>query len=332
MPKSEEDIRAQAAAWFARLRAPDGEKDRTAFDSWRNADSRHAAAYDRVSRRWQLNARLAESPIARRTRLRPSAWRRAKLDRPGVFMPMAAVLAIAVFFGVRGITVSENRSGAASQFASATGQIRTVSLPDGSRVTLDTASSVTQLYTAGERRVRLDRGRARFDVVHNADRPFVVTVGSTRIMDLGTVFDVRKSSEAVEVALLRGQVEVRETARVQPAVTLLPGDRLVIPARLARPISRVAGQAAPAWVTGMLDFRDVPLPSMLAEINRYSTRRVLLGDNRLASLRVTGAFKTSAPDDLAASLAALFKLRTHKDEHGNLILEPDDVSPSRPVE
>src|SRR3546814_15110866 len=85
-------------------------------------------------------------------------------------------------FGSRTIPVTE--------LASKIGEIRTVALEDGSRVTLDTDTILHIAYSPTERGLKLERGRARFDVSYDASRPFVVFAGGGSITAHGTVFDV----------------------------------------------------------------------------------------------------------------------------------------------
>src|SRR3546814_4387812 len=102
-------------------------------------------------------------------------------------------------FGRRTIPVTE--------LASKSGEIRTVALEDGSRVTLDTDTIVHVAYSPTERGLKLERGRARFDVSYDASRPFVVFAGGGSITAHGTVFDVAVVDRHVSVALLRGSIE-----------------------------------------------------------------------------------------------------------------------------
>src|SRR3546814_14166765 len=90
-------------------------------------------------------------------------------------------------FGRRTIPVTE--------LASKSGEIRTVALEDGSRVTLDTDTILHIAYSPTERGLKLERGRARFDVSYDASRPFVVFAGGGSITAHGTVFDVAVRSE-----------------------------------------------------------------------------------------------------------------------------------------
>ena len=71
----------------------------------------------------------------------------------------------------------------------------------------------------------------------------------------------------------------------------------------------------------MLVFHSTPLSDVLAETNRYSGKRIMLGDVSLGALRVTGTFRPVPIDALAASLAAALNLRTGAAPDGNIVLK-----------
>jgi len=329
MVETDEQLRRRAAAWFARLRAPGGENDSAAFEAWRAADVRNAAAYERLEQRWRTAAHLRRSHLSEMSQLRPGWLTRLSLRRPRMFTSAFAVTAFVIVIGVA--IVRQQRLVAASPgiYASNLGEIRTITLADGSRVTLDTQSAVTEMFTAGERQVRLDRGRARFDVVHDTTRPFAVLAGATRIVDQGTVFDVRLRDRAVEIFLLRGRVEVdsRRTSNASlasPSLIITTGQRATVSADRTPVLSSQPAPRPSTWVTGMLDFSDVRQTDMLDEVNRYNARHILLGDPNLSALRVTGSFRANAPADIARNLAALFQLRVRTDPQGNWVLLRSD--------
>lgn len=70
-------------------------------------------------------------------------------------------------------------------YSSRVGEIRTLTLADASRLTLDTASRIEVFYSAVA-------GRARFEVAHAFGRPFVVVSGTRAVLAHCTVLDVRR--------------------------------------------------------------------------------------------------------------------------------------------
>ena len=208
------------------------------------------------------------------------------------------------------------------------GQRSTVTLDDGSILTLNTDSRVSLHYESGLRSVALERGQALFKVAKDRARPFVVDAGGRRVTALGTEFDVRVSERTFEVTLLEGRVKVtrehdeRESAD-PPLAELQPGQQFVEVAK-ARPQVREADvKRVVSWRRGQVVFEDERLEDAVAEMNRYSRQQVVLGDERLASLRISGAFNTGDTGTFVEALVAYFPIERDPEERkGTIVLSP----------
>ena len=246
---------------------------------------------------------------------------------PGARVAFATVLAL-VLVGAGALYMRRDAAppavaAVAAPMATAVGEIHAVWLFDGMLVILDTDSAIEPIFTGSARVVRLVRGRARFDVAHDAARPFRVEADGRTIIDRGTVFDVVLGREGVKVVLLRGAVEIWDTrsraAAAVPLARLVPGQVFADGAGGA-PLVSVAPGGGDLWVRGMLSFDGAPLEQVVAEANRYSAHKIRLGEPALAGLRVTGTFRAAPTDALAAILAATFKLRVERDAQGDFVL------------
>ncbi|MCR5879461.1 FecR family protein [Phenylobacterium sp. J367] len=198
---------------------------------------------------------------------------------------------------------------------------KVVRLEDGSRVHLNVDSRVKVAFRDGERRVSLTRGEAFFEVAHDASRPFVVEADGARIRALGTKFDVRRENGAVNVTLLQGAVRVSPASGAQPVV-LAPNQQAVV--QRSGPIRTAAADAArtTSWTTGRLMFRQTPLASAIAEVNRYSDREVVLSDPALGARTVSGFFDVGDAESFAKGVAGLFDLSVTDEPGGRLLLSP----------
>src|SRR3546814_10097042 len=96
----------------------------------------------------------------------------------------------------------------AVEYATATGQQRTVVLDDGSQVVLDTNSNLQVQYGRRERRLTLLRGQVDFQVQHDTLRPFVVHTAGGTVTATGTRFQIHVAGGVDTVTLLQGQVVV----------------------------------------------------------------------------------------------------------------------------
>lgn len=322
--KSDEVVRREAADWSALFHDPDGVADREAFERWRAADPRHAAAYARVERGWDQSALLAQTRYGRERSL-PA--RRAWLVRPQVrYAAIAATVLLAIAGLSIGAPLLEQRFGAGPpelQLASEVGQIRKVELSDGSTVTLDTASALRVAFSAGERRLYLAQGRGRFDVAHDNDRPFIVLAGTGSVVALGTVFDVSIAGDRVDVTLLQGTVEVRNGVAPSPTQAverLRPGQKISFAGSTPLTSPHAAPDAERLWTSGMLTFNGTPLEDAIEEANRYSNVKISIADPELNKLQISGAYQARDTVGLAQSLAASFSLQINRSIDGKRIL------------
>lgn len=320
-------LRREAAAWLARLRGPDGERDRDRFEAWRSATPEHAAAYAKVERHWQRSGVIAGSRLRYSAALSKPWWR--AFDTAGGRLAFGGAAAVAMVFGAWHLPRSPGVGGPI-RVASMVGQLRTIRLDDGSRVTLDTDTAISIDFSPSERRLVLDHGRARFTVAHDAHRPFSVASGKLLVVAHGTVFDVDARPGAAEVTLIEGIVDVVAQPDRGPArrVALAAGTKVTVATGTTRITApRPAPSAVGTWTSGMLTFEATPLDRVIADANRYTSGKLILGDPALSGLRVTGAFPATATEELAASLAHMFSLRASPRPWGDILLTPTASTP-----
>lgn len=322
-----ESLTDAAAAWFARMRGPDAERHRPAFEQWLAADPAHRQAYDRIALRWDQAGLVGHTPSGQAREGLSQAPRRAAF--PAHYYALAASVVVVIAIGAL-LLLSPGRDAgsrapliAATGLTSPVGTIRRVTLADGSVVTLDTGTRLEVAFTSAERRLRLVTGRARFEVAHDAARRFVVAAGEGEVVATGTIFDVSLVGAHPRVQLIEGSVEVRGRpatpgAAGPPVARLSPGQALALGKPETAPSTAPAAEAQ--WVSGMLSFDETPLDDAIAEANRYSNRQIRLGDDALARLKVTGAFRAGDQESIARAIAAGFGLRVERMRDGNLEL------------
>lgn len=318
-----EDIR-NAAGWFTRLRGPDGRRTWADYARWHLAAPERSHASEEIEDVWRLAGELADDPEIRALIARtPSGFGSAASERSG-WNRRALAAALVGAIGLAGIGAglkSQDIPGAGEEvYATDLGEQRDVTLSDGSVIHLDTASEVAVAMGAGRRDVHLREGRARFNVAHDSDRPFIVQAGEARVQALGTVFDVGRTTDGVGVDLFQGAVEVRREGQssVQP-VRLSPGDHVQVSAS-AGPLQVVRFDPASrwSWTSGRLLFDGAPLTQVAAEVNRYETRKLIISDS--GARRFRGELKAGDLEGSATILAALYGLPFSRTPNGDLLL------------
>lgn len=240
---------AQAIDWIVRTRDPEFDGWES-FTAWLEESPDHAAAYDRLS---LIDEELADhlerspkpAPAARPTRRIALGW------------AVAASLA-----GVVGYTTLTLQAPSIT-YETAAGERRSITLADGSRIDLNGS---TRLEVEGERLARLDRGEALFTVVHDESDPFVVEVRGARIVDVGTVFNIVRGEQALDVAVGEGEVIYnpdREAVRL-PAGTALHAPDAADQVR----VRRTSPAAVGSWRQGRLVYDGRALGIVAADLSR----------------------------------------------------------------
>lgn len=300
-----ERIRAEAAAWLARLQsnARTEETDR-AFRIWLEKDA-HRAAFEQANEIWDILPGAAHFAAAAGEEGQPERSRR----RAGLF---AAAAFASVAAGV--VMVGPFRADPLPMYETGVGQQQSIALEDGTRIALNTDSAVTIDYTSHSREVRLDRGEAMFEVSKDAKRPFIVTSEDKQVRALGTRFVVRESGQRVAVTLVEGSVEVSRLQHEKPVpvARLRPGERITLVGKAGAVVDRPAIDVVTAWRKGEVMFDDVMLLDAANEFNRYTSNASVSVDPDIAALRISGTFSTRDPADFAATIAALYDLRFEK--------------------
>jgi transmembrane sensor len=149
------------------------------------------------------------------------------------------------------------------------GQYQVV-LPDGTRVWLNAASSLTYptVFTGTDRRVQLN-GEAYFEVTRKKDQPFLVMVGEMRVDVLGTYFNVMAYDDenAVKTTLLEGAVKVTKGATSH---LLQPGQQASLDRGSgALRILDVDVNEVVAWKNGVFELGGETIEPVMREMARW---------------------------------------------------------------
>ncbi len=196
-----EQIEAEAAEWVIRLGgASVSERDRREFDVWRSKSPKHIQAFDFAQKTWGDLAALRSEPGILAGDLARSAPRRSA-DKPSgpsrsfrfrrVWHAAALSIGFAAAIGFASFWYGNPVTMLTADYLTAPGEIRTVTLPDGSSVALSSASAIALHFDKRERRVELLEGAAYFTaapMVGEERRPFVVQGGNGTATALGTQF------------------------------------------------------------------------------------------------------------------------------------------------
>lgn len=220
----------------------------------------------------------------------------------------------------------------APTYTTSVGELRSITLEDGSVVELNTQSRLRTHFTATERRVELVRGEAMFKVAKSPGRPFGVATGSTDIVAVGTAFNVYQQSSRTIVTVLEGRVRVtdhRVSDHAEGAVAsplpvhrtrefeLARGEQAII-----APHTPIARTSVPdpaqvtSWTERRLIFDETPLAAAASEFARYNDSSIRIEDPKLGQLHITGVFDATDPASLVQFVQTYRGIRVQRDRSG----------------
>lgn len=291
-------VRAEAAAWLARLHGPGRDAEFEAgLQRWLRESPANARAFERMTDSWELATVVAAGHFPRRT----------VRERPATSLRLALAAGIATIGML--VAVAAHLMMRAPSYATLIGEQRTVRLDDGSRISLNSLSRIVVDYSSRERLIRLEEGEAYFEVASNPRRPFVVVAGGREVTAVGTTFDVRNEPDRFSVVLVEGKVIVSSEDQASSAVTLQSGQRLTWLAQSEPRIDTPAPASVAAWRRGEIMLDRTTLAEAAREMNRYDATRLVIDDPAVGGLLIGGIFRTGDNLGFARAMAEMHHLR-----------------------
>lgn len=312
-----------AAEWFFRRDAGLTEAEEAELQAWLSVSPQHAEAFEEIAATWDQSL-LVKDRVMRRPEVKAESQSDTRRGWKQIWMPAVLGIAAALAVGFFGWWQPAHYSGT---MTTTVGEIRQWRLPDGSTIDLNTDSTVAVQFSFGERRIDLVQGEAHFAVAKNPDRPFTVEAGQVSVRAVGTAFNVRRRTEAVDVIVTEGKVKV-DAPNLEPAVasasaTLVPVRDLYLEAGRRVSVALVAKAEIPAtpaveivsqpaiaqslaWQKRKVEFADASLGEMVAEFNRYNRHQLVINDPALAEKRFGGAFPADDYESFVQVLESTF--------------------------
>ena len=322
----------EATQWFWKLQGGAATPaDRRAFEDWRDADPRHAAAYEEAREVWDAVGELddlrelASAPdFARSAKGNFSAGglARAVSSRPSfTYAALAAGLALALVFPM--IIYTQPAWLLPNIHATRTAQTAEIVLPDGSAAELAPKSRLKVAYSDSE------RGEAFFDVRKGDARAFFVSSGDAEVRVTGTRFNVRQGAAGVTVSVAEGHVEVRRHAPGDKTGASLAEARLSAGEEVAAlesgegltDVVEAPPSAIASWRAGRLTYRGAPLREFIADANRYSEVSIV-ADASLLDLPLVASLRTDQIDAMIEGLPDILPIEIDRSRKDRIVLIP----------
>lgn len=191
-----------------------------------------------------------------------------------------------------------------ADYLTTTAEQQTITLDDGSLVTLAPESALSVEFREDERHVHLIQGNAFFAVNPDASRPFIVEAGETVTTVVGTQFNVRLTDLGAMVAVEEGRVRVNDLS-LSPALAeeLEPGDRLRITWQEGFERDQIALDEVALWREGGLIARSMPMSEVIEILQTYHKGLIVIRSSTFSDIRVSGFYDLNDPVRTLNSLA-----------------------------
>ncbi|WCG83679.1 FecR domain-containing protein [Pectobacterium sp. A5351] len=299
----------QASEWYAQLcdREP-GDEYYHHWQRWMEESEEHRHAWEyvlTVSQRFQplrgegqqpaLNALLHQSePMTRRRALKLAA--------------LLSTGSLLSWLTYRHTPLKNSLLAMTADHHSAVGEIKSLILPDNTRLWLNTASAIDIRYSDQRREIALLAGDILIDTAADP-RPFFVTTAQGRLQALGTRFSVAQASDTTTLTVYQHAVDV--SARYAAAA------RRVNAGYHLRFNTNGQGDIEPnqqndaGWAHGVLQADNMPLGEVVAQLSRYR-HGYLACQPAIADLRVMGTFPLTDTDMALNMLEQTFPVRIHQ--------------------
>jgi len=328
-----------AGEWFFRQQQPQwSQADLNGLDEWLRSDPKHRAAFEGIGQAWtdaaQLQTLRAQTAGSRRAATdglqgqdadrqksvsggaaRPGAW----LCWPSLKVAMTAALLLCFMGGGYSWYQWQNAPQYLLNLATRTGEMRSIDLPDGSRIDLNTASTLQVRYFRNRREVVLEKGEAFFRVASDAGKPFTVDSGASRVRVLGTAFNVRADPPILVVQVQHGRVELWKVRTQGDAHALVLGPGAGVAVDTAdnehRPVATVA-DALGEWRSGQIYLKRTPLAEVAQELSRYLGVSVVVEGDRLGQVPVSGLVALREPERFLQALPSLINVSVEQQGDG----------------
>ena len=328
--RTDDIIRNEAANWLVRLdnslgKGKQSAKDRAKLREWLAEGPRHGKILKRQATIWGDMDVFANAAFNIEHKVKISFW--SDLYHSGTARTWALTCSVflvaVVWLFIPSEPVTDKQF-----FLTNIGSQRIEVLSDGSKAHLNTDSLIQVNFTESERAIILLRGEAMFDVAHNPDRPFVVYVEGSAVKAVGTRFVVRLTSDRILVTVAEGQVQLSsqpeykndaiaeldsslvtdlKEAAVQEVTLLSQGQAAEVDAQkpeapVLNEIDEDEFQRKFSWIDGRLIFLDETLETIITEISRYTSVRVVITDPELRELRLSGRFQVGDTEALLEAI------------------------------
>lgn len=292
----------QAAQWLVLMHSGEmTDADRLACDRWRASHADHELAWQRaalVSKKFGLVPAKVGAPVLRNA---------AAMNRRAAIKTLALLIAAGPVAWTA-YRVAPWQEWIANEHT-ATGEQREITLPDGTRLAMNTATAIDIAFDDKTRRIFLRSGEIMVTTAKDpaaVARPFIVESLQGSMRALGTRFIARQDNGYSRVAVTEGAIEVTPKDNQSGAFIVGAGEQANFNNEAGA--LQAIDQHADAWAAGVMYAEKMSLSDFIAEVSRYRPG-ILRCDPAIADLQVSGAFQLRDTDAVIKALVESLPIR-----------------------
>ena len=324
MTRQRHSILEQASKWFMRLKdaAPD-HVDRSKFEAWLMESEAHRQAYQTIAETWgdfDSSAQISSISQAMSMRKLDEDIRKRQKNATYAKLGAIAIIGLSSLFAFKQWREWHAQPLETIAQTSAPGHMVSRYLSDGTKLTLDAHSDTKVLYYRDKRYVQLLHGQAVFEVVKDADRPFIVESNHARITVKGTRFVVNMINHKTVVAVDHGKVLV-ETLQADQANSVLLTDGQVAEVKAQANPVKVQKPAKDyfAFLQGKLIFDGAPMSEVTETLSRY--REPPLVNHSHANAEISAVVDVKTLNKFIKTLPAVAPVKLQESETETAVLD-----------
>ncbi|QDX81803.1 hypothetical protein B9N43_11415 [Denitratisoma sp. DHT3] len=314
-------VREEAARWFTRMLGTEvDDPERGRFEAWLTSNPAHAREYAAFEEFWQrLDSPQGWETVGQGLDRKREQRRRLLKNHLGAIL-LVSIGGEAAWWQWRHTAIWE------VALRSEIGQPRRAILDDGSQLTLGATSAAEVSYSRAERRIVLQQGEAAFDVVRDAERPFIVEAGDIRVTVLGTRFAVNRLVDRTRVSVDHGCVQI-ETGPFwrRRRIQLQDGEvaELIFSPNAEAQLARVQRNAAGAFAfeSGFIDLENAGLAEIATTFSRYRKAPVVLAGPLGSESRVTASVNIADVEGFLRLLPKMATVDVRFEANGKAVLQ-----------
>jgi len=304
----QQQIREKAAKYVTRLYSGEmNAQEEVIIQKWCKANDDHQDEFNTMLEIWDASTDLQLETTSEQLRVTKNHW--------------SIAIAASFCVGILGWILFSSQSNITAVptvvidpqqlfYETSIGEVSTVTLTDGSVVTLNTGTRLFVDFSGNNRLTKLEHGEAFFEIQKKPARPFVIDMGASQIKVLGTKFNVYKTGNQIKVAVLEGLVEVNQLGNSKDY--LLEAGSIGTFSNNKQEVIRGKPEqvkSSQTWRKGIVKFDNQSLVTVVQELNRYRVRKIRIADQKAQKLMISGVFHLKDGNNILLSLETIFPIK-----------------------